>query len=167
MILGTNWKKDDDKDDNDDWGSGWKSWTSSRPSTAPLFGTPSSGKQQQPSPKGQQPNPKGQGKTKIQPVFICATCSCAQGFCADCPDCKDHPTPPGFMWKDKVPWQSLICSCANNSQQLSDKPLGHAQDCPFLSRAPQILVLQTGPRLLDLPPHSHQVYDTAARSHSF
>ena len=126
----TDWKKQDD-DNNDDWGSGWKSWTPSRPSTTPLFSSPSSGKQQSSNTKGQQPNNKGQGKTKIQPVFICATCSCALGFCADCPDCKDHPTPPGFMWKDKVPWQSLKCPCANNSQQLCDKPLGHAQDCPF------------------------------------
>ena len=71
------------------------------------------------------------GRGKLQPVFICEKCSCALGYCIDCPNCKTHPVPPGFMWKDTVQWQALICPCITNSQQLCNKPLGHTQDCSF------------------------------------
>lgn len=119
----TNWKKDDDQDDYDSWGSGWSSGTYPRTHQTPLFGTPS-GHQQQ-------PQNKGKGRGKLQPVFICEKCSCALGYCIDCPNCKTHPVPPGFMWKDTVQWQALICPCITNSQQLCNKPLGHTQDCSF------------------------------------
>ena len=103
-------RRDDDQDDYDSWGSGWSSGTYPRTHQTPLFGTPS-GHQQQ-------PQNKGKGRGKLQPVFICEKCSCALGYCIDCPNCKTHPVPPGFMWKDTVQWQALICPCITNSQQL-------------------------------------------------
>ena len=96
----TKWKKDDDQDNRDSWGSGWKSWAPSRTHATPLFGC-SSLNQARP-----QEN-KGQGKAKIQPAFICVLCSCA--FVLIALIARIIPLPPGFMWKDTVPWQSLIC----------------------------------------------------------
>ena len=118
----TKWKKDDDQDNHDSWGSGWKSWAPSRTHATPLFGC-SSLNQARPQ------DNKGQGKAKIQPAFICALCSCA--FVLIELIARIIPLPPGFMWKDTVPWQSLICPCINSSQHLCNKPLSHAQDCSF------------------------------------
>ncbi|CAE7679736.1 unnamed protein product [Symbiodinium sp. CCMP2592] len=98
----TNWKKDDDQDNNDSWGA-WGSgpWAPSRTPKGPIFGGSGKG-----SPQQQTQHNKGKGHSHIQPVFICEHCSCALGYCIDCPKCKEHPVPPGFMWKDTVPWKN-------------------------------------------------------------